>query len=123
MDDPPALRSEEMQWKKAPIEGMSGKINNDHALISFFFFFFFFPITYGFFSGNLPTIRLNDRERSPPRYAGHDCNDCAILSFFFLFFKYLLGFYRKTAHDQAHNDRERTPQRYREVSDEDNEPK
>ena len=82
--------NEGVQWKKAPLEGTSGTIDNDRALISLFFSFFNY--LWLFFRKSAHDWAHDDREQSPPRYAGHDRNDCALLSFFFSVFQLLTRF-------------------------------
>ena len=127
VDDPPVSRGGKRgrAVKKGPPRRYVGH-DRQRSCPNFFVFFTFFNYLPPFFRKSAHDRAHDDRERSPPRYAGHDRNDRALLSFFFLFFDYLLGFYRKTAHDEAHDDRERSPPRYAgfvDGNDDDNWPK
>ena len=71
--------------ENSPHQGMQGTIV---MIVPFFLFFFlFFNYLLGFYRKTAyDQAHNNDRERSPPRYAGHDHYDRALLSFFKIFF-------------------------------------
>ena len=89
-DNPPASGGSKQgcAMKKGPLEGMSGMIIVDHALISLFFFFFFvFTITYCFFTGKMPTISLETTWNSP--YKGMPGTITTIMPLFLSFSVFL----------------------------------
>ena len=78
-------------WKKAPLEGTSGTIVVDHALISLFFFFFcFHEYLLFFFTGKLPMIRLEMTWNSPHKCMLWSCPYFFLFLFLFFFFFWLL---------------------------------
>ena len=91
-------------------------VRHDHCQScpnSFVFFFFCFHDYLLFFTGELPTIRLETMWNSPHKgMLGTIAMIVPLFLSFFCFFDYLLSVYRKTAHNQAMDDRERSPQRY-----------
>ena len=103
----PTIRLETM-WN-SPHKGMLGTIAMIVPL--FLSFFCFFDYLLSVYRKTAHNQAMDDRERSPQRYAGHDRNDHALYLFFFLI-EYLLFIYRKTAHVQAHDDVELSLPRY-----------
>ena len=80
-------------WNKASLEGTTGTIIVDHALISLFFFFFcFHNYLLFFYRKTAHDWAQGDMEQSPQRYARHNCYNHALLSFFFCFLTTYLVF-------------------------------